>query len=58
MRSFLVVMAIAFGLLGGIFSSAVLKGSSDQRVREAVSRETSHIQIHNPEFIEDNDVRY
>jgi len=58
MRSLVIVMAIAFGLLGGIFSSAVLKGTSDQRVREAVSRETSHIQIHNPAFIEDNDVRY
>lgn len=58
MRSLVIVMAIAFGLLGGIFSSAVLKGTSDQRVREAVSRETSHIQIHNRAFIEDNDVRY
>jgi len=57
-RSLVVVMAIALGLLGGVFSSAVLKGTSDQRVREAVTRETSHIQIHNPAFIEDNDVRY
>jgi len=57
-RSLVVVMAIAFGLFGGVFSSAVLKGTGDQRVREAVSRETSHIQIHNPAYIEDNDVRY
>jgi putative ABC transport system permease protein len=58
MRSLLVIMAIALGLLGGVFSSAVLKGTSDQRVREAVSRETSHIQVHNQAFIEDSDVRY
>ena len=58
MRSLVVVMAIAFGLLGGVFSSAVLQGSSDQRVREAVSRETSHIQMHNPGYIEDNEVQY
>jgi len=51
-------MAIAFGLLGGVFSSAVLKGTGDQRVREGVSRETSHLQIHKPAFAEDNDVRY
>jgi putative ABC transport system permease protein len=56
-RSFIVVMAIASGLLGGVFSSAVLKGSGDQRVREAVSRETSHLQIHNPAYSEDEDLR-
>jgi len=57
-RSLVVVMAIAFGLLGGIFSSAVLKGTSDQRVREAVSRETSHLQMHNPAYAEDNEVQF
>jgi len=58
MRSLVVVMAVALGLLGGIFSSAVFKGASDQRVREAVSRETSHIQIHNKAYTEDNEVQY
>ena len=58
MRSLVVVVAIALGLSGGVFSSAVLKGTSDQRVREAVSRETSHIQIHNPAFIEDNELQF
>ena len=57
-RSLVVVLAIALGLLGGIFSSAVLKGTSDQRVREAVSRETSHLQIHNPLYVEDQEVTY
>lgn len=57
-RSLVVVLAIAFGLMGGIFSSAVLKGTGDQRVREAVSRETSHLQIHNQEYTENNEVQY
>ncbi|MDP1624060.1 MAG: FtsX-like permease family protein [Bacteroidales bacterium] len=57
-RSLVVVMAIAFGLLGGVFSSAVLKGTSDQRVREAVSRETSHLQIHNKAYTDDNEVKF
>jgi putative ABC transport system permease protein len=56
-RSLIVVMAIASGLLGGIFSSAVMQGAGDQRVREAVSRETSHLQIHNPAYSEDEDLR-
>jgi len=57
-RSLVVVLAIAFGLLGGIFSSAVLRGTSDQRVREGVSRETSHLQIHHKAYTEDNEVQY
>lgn len=57
-RSLVVVLAIALGLTGGIFSSAVLKGSGDQRVREAVGRETSHLQIHNKAYAGDNEVRY
>ena len=57
MRSFVVVLAIALGLAGGVFSAAVLKGTSDQRIREAVSRETSHVQIHNPAYVADNEVR-
>jgi ABC-type lipoprotein release transport system permease subunit len=58
MRSIVVLMSVAFGLLGGVFSAAVLKGTSDQRVREAVSRETSHLQIHHQSYSEDNEVKY
>jgi putative ABC transport system permease protein len=57
-RSLVIIMAISLGLLGGIFSSAVMKGMSDQRVREAISRETSHIQVHNPGYSENNDIKY
>jgi putative ABC transport system permease protein len=57
-RSLVIILAISLGLLGGIFSSAVMKGMGDQRVKEAISRETSHIQIHNPAYIEDNDIRF
>ncbi len=57
-RSLVVILAIAFGLLGGVFSSAVLKGTSDQRILEAVSRETSHLQLHNPKYPADNEIRF
>jgi ABC-type lipoprotein release transport system permease subunit len=58
MRSMVVIMAVALGLTGGVFSSAVMKGVGDQRTREAVSRETAHLQIHNPAFTEDNAVNF
>lgn len=57
LRSLVVVMAIASGLTGGVFSAAVIQGTSDQRIREAVSRETSHLQIHNPGYVENNEIR-
>ncbi|MBL7137801.1 MAG: ABC transporter permease [Bacteroidales bacterium] len=57
-RSMVVILAITFGLLGGVFSSAVMKGMAEQRVKEAVSRETAHLQIHNPKYIEDNEIKY
>lgn len=57
-RSLVVIMAITFGLFGGVFSSAVMKGMVEQRIKEAVSRETSHIQIHHPKYIDDNEVKF
>lgn len=57
-RSLVVLVSITLGITGGIFSAAVMKGTGDQRAREAVSRETSHIQIHHPQYIEDNDIQY
>jgi putative ABC transport system permease protein len=57
-RSLVVILAITCGLLGGVFSSAVMKGMSEQRIKEAVGRETAHIQIHDSSYIEDNEIRY
>ena len=57
-RSLVVILAITFGLFGGVFSSAVMKGMVEQRIREAVSRETGHIQLHNPKYIDDNEIQY
>ena len=57
MRSSVVILAIAFGLLGGIFSSAWMNGMANQRVQDTFDYETGHIQIHNPGYVENEDVR-
>ncbi|MBC8314487.1 MAG: ABC transporter permease [Bacteroidales bacterium] len=57
-RSLVVILAITFGLFGGVFSSAIMKGMVEQRIKEAVSRETGHIQIHDPKYIDDNEIQY
>ncbi len=56
-RSSVVILAIAFGLLGGIFSSAWMNGMANQRVKDTFAYETGHIQIHDPGYVENEDVR-
>src|SRR6056297_713548 len=58
MRRLIVMIAVTIGMIGGIFSSAVFKGMSDQRVQEAIQYETSHIQIHHPQFMENQELSY
>jgi len=56
-RSSVVILAIAFGLLGGLFSSAWMNGMADQRVQDTFDYETGHLQIHDPGYIENEDVK-
>ena len=50
LRSSIIILAIAIGLFGGIFSNAFFMGMVEQRVNSAIKYETSNLQIHNPEF--------
>jgi len=57
-RSLVVIIAIAIGLFGGIFSAALMEGMSEQRLEAAVNNELSHIQLHNPSFLNNNETCY
>jgi len=57
MRSAVVIFAIASGLLGGLFSSAWMNGMAQQRVKNTFAYEIGHIQLHNPSYAENNDVK-
>lgn len=57
-RSSVVILAIAFGLLGGLFSSAWMNGMANQRVQDTFDFETGHIQIHHPDYPENEDIKY
>lgn len=50
-RSFIILTAIALGLGGGIFSSAFMQGMVDQRIKDAIDNEVSHLQMHHPDFM-------
>ena len=47
----------ARGLLGGLFSSAWMNGMAQQRVKNTFAYEIGHIQLHNPSYAENNDVK-
>lgn len=57
-RSLVVIVALTLGLIGGIFSVAMMVGMIEQRVRMAINNEVSHIQLHNPKFRENNEIQY
>ena len=57
LRSAVVIFAIASGLVGGLFSSAWMNGMAIQRVKNTFSIETAHIQLHNPQFANNFDIK-
>ncbi len=57
-RSGVVIAAITLGIFGGVFSTAVMIGMIDHRIKEAIGNEVSHIQIHDSLFLDNNETRY
>ncbi len=51
-RSLVVVLAIAFGLWGGLFSDGLMIGMGESMVNTAIDRDLAHIQIHRPDYDE------
>jgi len=51
-------MAVTLGLFAGIFSSGVMQGMIDRRIYTGINTELSHIQVHHPEYPENNEPRF
>ena len=58
LRSLVITAAIAFGLLGGVFSYAFMMGISNQQIRNTLRTELGNFQIHHPDYPADRDLRY
>lgn len=56
-RSLVIISAITIGLLGGIFSYALMLGGSMQRVDSAIKNETANLQLHNPAYLLEEDIK-
>lgn len=57
-RSLVMIIAITVGLWGGIFAASLSFGLIEQRFKTTVEQQVSHIQMHHPEFLKDNNVKY
>ena len=58
LRSFVVIISVIFGLLGGIIIIAMSYGLNEERMNNAVETYLSHIQIHNKSFSEEYNIKY
>ena len=57
-RSFVVISSIIIGVWAGIFILSFSWGMYKNNIDETVFKQLSHIQIHHPTFIEENDSNY
>jgi len=54
-RSLVVIVAVALGIIAGVFIIGFVEGWSKQRLDDAVYNEVSHIQIHNSEYLKNEE---
>jgi ABC-type lipoprotein release transport system permease subunit len=57
LRSIVVIFAIASGLVGGLGASAWMNGMAKQRVKNSFDYQIANIQLHNPNFALNFDVK-
>lgn len=56
-RSWVIISAISVGMFAGVFMTTFIKGWMFQRLESGVETEMSYIQIHQPGFLENYDMK-
>jgi len=57
-RSLVVIVAVTLGIIAGVFLVGFMEGWIKQRLHDAVYNEGSQIQIHNSEFIKNEEIDF
>ena len=57
-RSLVVIIAVMLGIFGGVMATGIMQGWIEQRIHASIYTEVSHIQIHNPEFMYNEEIQY
>jgi putative ABC transport system permease protein len=55
-RSFVVIIAVTIGIISGIMLVGIMQGWVEQRLHDAIYNEASHIQIHNTEYMKNEEI--
>ena len=58
LRSSVVILAVTLGLFGILFMIAISNGMVEQKIDASINNEISHIQIHLPEFMQDQSLAF
>jgi len=53
-----VIIALVLGIFGGVMTTGIMNGWIAQRVHDCIYIEVSHTQIHNPQFMLNEDIQY
>ena len=54
----MVILAVTLGLFGTLFMLALSNGMVEQKIASTIENEISHIQLHDPLFIQDNSIHF
>jgi putative ABC transport system permease protein len=57
-RSSIIIVAIAFGMWGGLLSGALMMGMGESIVNTAINRDLSHIQIHEKGYLVEKELTH
>jgi ABC-type lipoprotein release transport system permease subunit len=55
-RSLVVIVAVTIGIISGVFIVGIMQGWVEQRLHDAIFNEVSHIQIHNTEYLKNEEI--
>jgi len=57
-RSFVVIAALIIGIFGAVMLVGIMEGWVAQRTHDSIYKEISHIQVHHPEYLNNEELKY
>ena len=55
-RSLVVIIAVTLGIISGVLLVGIMKGWVEQRMHDAIFNEVSHVQIHNTNYLKNEEI--
>jgi ABC-type lipoprotein release transport system permease subunit len=57
-RSLVVIIAVMLGIFGGVMATGIIQGWIEQRIHANIYNEVSHVQIHNEEYMQNEEIQH